>query len=190
MVFADLGGNAFNSTVPLAFATMPTLQFLYLVDGFISGDLSYMIGMPAMREHWIDTNPGLGGTLPVALSAVATLESFSISSCNFVGTIPTEFGNFGFVMKQIWMYDNALTGTIPTQLGLLNTMRLLQLEGNAFVGAMPAEVCANTNFPLPLETLGADCFDEGFVVSSITHSFLFACYLHPLLVQLSISWLD
>jgi hypothetical protein len=70
-------------------------------------------------------------------------------------------------MKQMWMYDNALTGNIPSELGLLNTMRLLQLEGNSFDGSMPAEICANTVFPRPLEILGADCFDPGFSVSTI-----------------------
>ena len=163
-MFADLDGNAFNSTVPQVFSTLESLTFLYIVDGFISGDLSYMIGMPAIREHWVDTNPGLGGLLPPELSTIPTLESFSISSCNFEGQIPTEFGNFGFVMRQLWMYDNVLTGQIPTELGLLSQLRLLQVEGNTFTGMMPTEVCDNTMFPRPLEILGADCFDENFSV--------------------------
>jgi hypothetical protein len=162
--FADFDGNAYNSSVPTALSSLQNLAFLYIVDGFISGDLNYMIGMPALREHWIDTNPGLGGNLPNNLPTVATLESFSITSCDFQGTIPASFGDWGFTMKQMWMYDNALTGTIPPQLGQLNTLRLLQLEGNSFVGSMPAEICANTVFPRPLEVLGADCTDPGFTV--------------------------
>jgi len=162
LVFANFDGNAYNSTVPSSFSSLPNLEFLYIVDGFISGDLSYMIGMPAMREHWADTNPGLGGPLPAAISTVSTLESFSITSCSFSGTIPPEFGNFGFVMKQMWMYDNDLTGTIPPELANMAALRLLQIEGNAFTGSMPAEICANTIFPKPLEDLGADCFDENF----------------------------
>ncbi|VEU39079.1 unnamed protein product [Pseudo-nitzschia multistriata] len=162
LVFANFDGNAYNSTVPSAFSSMPNLQFLYIVDGFISGDLSYMIGMPSLREHWADTNPGLGGNLPAGLASVSTLESFSITSCSFSGTIPPEFGNFGFVMKQMWMYDNDLTGTIPPELARMTALRLLQLEGNAFTGSMPPEICANTVFPRPLAELGADCFDENF----------------------------
>ena len=162
LVFANFDGNAYNSTVPSSFSSLPNLEFLYIVDGFISGDLSYMIGMPAMREHWADTNPGLGGPLPPAISTVKTLESFSITSCSFSGTIPPEFGDFGFVMKQMWMYDNELSGTIPSQLANMAALRLLQVEGNAFTGSMPDEICANAVFPKPLETLGADCFDENF----------------------------
>ncbi len=162
MIFANFDGNAYNSTVPAAFTSMPNLQFLYIVDGFISGDLSYMVGMPSLREHWADSNPGLGGQIPAGISRVSTLESFSITSCSFSGTIPSEFGNFGFVMKQMWMYDNDLTGTVPSELANMAALRLLQLEGNSFTGSMPAEICANTVFPRPLETLGGDCFDENF----------------------------
>jgi hypothetical protein len=187
LVFADFDGNAYNSSVPQAFSSLQSLTFLYIVDGFISGDLSYMIGMPSIREHWIDTNPGLGGTIPAALSTVATLESFSVTSCNFVGTIPTEFGNFGFVMRQLWMYDNALTGTIPTELGLLSTLRLLQLEGNTFTGSMPPQVCANTMFPRPLEILGADCFDPNFSVCST--SFILYPAFHAVKIPLFLTYL-
>jgi hypothetical protein len=154
---------------------MPNLEFFYIVDGFISGDLSYMVGMPALREHWVDTNPGLGGQLPAAISTVSTLESFSITSCSFSGTIPSEFGNFNFVMKQMWMYDNDLTGTIPSQLGNLVALKLLQVEGNAFTGIMPPEICANTEFPRQLETLGADCFDDNFACDCCTCCDLVDC---------------
>ena len=118
--------------------------------------------MPSLREHWADTNPGLGGQLPAALSGVRTLESFSITSCSFSGTIPPEFGDFGFVMKQMWLYDNDLTGRIPSELANMAALRLLQVEGNSFTGSMPPEICANTVFPRPLEELGADCFDDNF----------------------------
>jgi len=121
-----------------------------------------MIGMPAIREHWADTNPGLGGQIPPQISTARTLESFSISSCSFSGTLPSELGNFGFAMNRMWMYDNDLTGTIPSELANMVTLEKLQLEGNSFTGSMPAEICANTVFPRPLAVLGADCFDENF----------------------------
>jgi hypothetical protein len=162
--YANMDGNSYNSSVPTVFSSLQSLTFLYIVDGFVSGDLNYMIGMPTIREHWIDTNPGLGGSLPPNLPSVRTLESLSISSCDFEGTIPSSFGDWGATMKQMWMYDNSLTGTIPTQLGQLNTLKLLQVEGNAFLGSMPAEICANTVFPRPLVVLGADCADPGFTV--------------------------
>jgi hypothetical protein len=131
--------------------------------------------MPAMREHWVDTNPSLGGPIPTEIAMVETLESFSITSCSFSGTIPTEFGDFGSLMKQMWMYNNDLSGTIPSQLANMAALRLLQIEGNAFTGSMPAEICANTVFPKSLETLGADCFDDNFSCACCTCCSVLEC---------------
>jgi hypothetical protein len=173
--FVDLDGNAFNSTVPSVFGRLPNLQFLYLSDSFISGDLSYMNGMAAMREHWIDTNPGLTGPIFDYIGDITTLESFSITFSSLTGTLPTSLGQLS-VMLQMWFYSNQLTGPIPTELGSLKTMTILQLEGNAFTGSMPAEVCANTMFPSQtLTVLGADCEDAGFECSCCTCCSLVEC---------------
>ncbi|KAL3919048.1 MAG: hypothetical protein SGILL_003951 [Bacillariaceae sp.] len=173
--FIDLDGNAFNTTVPQVFGSLPNLQFLYLSDSFISGDLSYMQGMQSMREHWIDTNPGLTGPIFDYIGDITTLESFSITFSSLTGTIPTTLGQLS-TMLQMWLYSNQLTGPIPTELGNLRTMAILQLEGNMLTGEMPAEVCANTMFPLQvLQVLGADCEDPGFTCSCCTCCSLVEC---------------
>jgi Leucine-rich repeat (LRR) protein len=173
--FIDLDGNAFNSTVPSVFGRLPNLQFLYLSDAFLSGDLSYMNGMQAMREHWIDTNPGLGGSIPAFVGDVSTLESFSVTFSGLSGQMPSTLGNLAN-MQQMWLYSNALTGTIPPELGNLGLMRILQLEGNSFTGSMPAEVCANTQFPsMVIEVLGADCEDPNFECSCCTCCSVLEC---------------
>ena len=58
----------------------------------------------------------------------------------------------------MWIYNNSLSVIIPSQLADLDDLRLLQIEGNAFTGSMPVEICDNT--VLDLEVLGADCYDE------------------------------
>jgi hypothetical protein len=79
-------------------------------------------------------------------------------------------------MQQMWLYSNQLTGAIPTELGNLRAMRILQVEGNNFVGEMPTEICANTVFPTQvIEILGADCEDEGFTCSCCTCCSVMAC---------------
>jgi len=173
--FVDLDGNAFNSTVPSVFGRLPNLQFLYLSDSFISGDLSYMNGMTAMREHWIDTNPGLSGPIFDYIGDITTLESLSITFSSLTGTIPTTLGQLD-VMLQMWLYSNQLTGPVPTELGNLKTMAILQLEGNMLTGSMPTEVCANTMFPSnTLQVLGADCEDPGFTCDCCTCCSLAEC---------------
>jgi hypothetical protein len=134
-----------------------------------------MNGMTAIREHWIDTNPGLSGPIYDYIGDITTLESFSITFSSLTGTIPTTLGQLT-VMLQMWFYSNQLTGPIPTELGNLKAMTILQLEGNMLTGSMPAEVCANTMFPSQtLQVLGADCEDPGFACSCCTCCSLVEC---------------
>lgn len=173
--FLDLDGNAFNSTVPAALGSLPNLEFLYLSDSFLNGDLSWMEGMSAIRELWIDTNPGVGGPIFDFIGDITTLESWSMTFNSLTGTLPTTLGNLSN-MKQMWLYANQLTGTIPTELGSIPRMRILQLEGNSFTGSMPNEICAAVLFPFEIiETLGADCEDPNFECSCCTCCSVLEC---------------
>jgi len=173
--FIDLDGNAFNSTIPSVFGRLPSLGFLYLSDSFLSGDLSYMNGMTSIREHWIDTNPGLKGPIFEFIGDLTTLESWSMTFNSVTGTLPSSLGNLSN-MKQMWLYSNELTGTIPTELANNRDLRILQLEGNSFTGSMPVEICANTVFPTQIiETLGADCEDDNFECSCCTCCSVLEC---------------
>jgi Leucine-rich repeat (LRR) protein len=173
--FIDVDGNAFNTTVPKAFATLPNLQFLYLSDAFISGDLSFMQGMTSLREMWLDTNPGISGPIFDYIGSITTLESLSLTFNSLTGTIPTTLGQLTG-MTQMWLYSNQLTGPVPSQLGNLKAMTILQVEGNMFAGTMPTEICANTMFPTQVLTvLGADCADPGFNCTCCTCCSLEEC---------------
>ncbi|KAG7339381.1 two component regulator [Nitzschia inconspicua] len=178
MNFIDLDGNAFNSTVPSVFGRLPNLEFLYISDAFISGDLSYMNGMPAMRENWIDTNPGLTGPVFDFIGSISTLESFSVTFSGLTGTLPSSLGNLA-AMTQMFLYSNQLTGQIPSSLGSLTSLGTLQLEGNAFTGSMPAEICARTAFPAVLTILGADCEDPNFTCDCCTCCSVLECSIPP-----------
>ena len=161
--FALLDGNSFNSTVPAVFGRLPNLQFLYLSEASIEGDLSYMEGMPAIVEHFVNRNPRLTGPVYPFIGDISTLASFSASQNSLTGTLSSRLGNLS-QMIQMWLFDNQLIGNVPTELGRLASMSLLQLEGNHFTGSMPTEVCANVGFLRPLTTLGADCNDRDFTV--------------------------
>ena len=175
LVFLDLDGNAFNSSIPDAIGALPNLEFLYLSDSFLTGDLSWMEGMSSVREIWIDTNPGITGPLFDFIGDITTLESWSMAFNSISGTIPSSLGNLQD-MKQMWLYANQLTGTIPTELGNIPRIRFLQLEGNSFTGTMPSEICAKTVFPFEIiETLGADCEDPNFECSCCTCCSVLEC---------------
>jgi hypothetical protein len=156
--YVFMSGATFNSTVPSIFGSLTNLEFLYLSEAFIQGDLSYMEGMPRIFEHWIDINPDFGGTLPTFLGNLFFLESFSVTSSKLRGPIPSELGRLES-MRQMWFYDNQLTGLIPSELGNLRALKLLQIQDNNLAGGIPDEVCARVTTPFnPLDQLGADCF--------------------------------
>lgn len=153
--YVILDGLAFNSTVPSVIGQLENLEYLFISDCFLSGDLSYMEGMPRIIEHWVDINPDFGGTIPSFIGNLSTLRSFSVTQSSLIGSIPSELGQISG-MIQMWFYANFLTGPIPTELAI-PSLNLLQLEGNALTGAMPTEICnLRDTF---LTTLGADCSD-------------------------------
>lgn len=159
MNYLVLGGNAYNSSIPVEIGQLPALEFFYAEDSFLSGDLSFMEPMQKIAELWVDTNPGLGGTIPTFLGSIATLQSFSISECGFNGPIPSELGNLAG-MKQMWFFDNTLTGVVPTEIGRLTRMELLKVELNLITGTMPSEICANRDPLGLLVDLESDCVSE------------------------------
>jgi hypothetical protein len=154
--YVVLSGNAYNQTVPTALTSLPDLQFMYIEDSFISGDLSFMQPMTVINEMWADLNPGLGGAIPAFLGTKTTLTSFSISECSFTGPIPPELGQLT-QMESLWLFGNQLSGAIPSELGNLGMLQLLQLQENNLAGTMPAEICANRGSFGQLTTLVADC---------------------------------
>ena len=165
--FLLMDGVQFNSTIPSEIARLPSLEYLFATDAMITGDLSYMESMPVIFEHWIDRNPGLGGTIPSFLGSLTTLQSFSIAECGFTGTIPESLGNLG-LMQQMWLYGNQLSGEIPASLGNLSFMRIFEVEENNLSDSMPQSICDNLSNGM-LRVLGADC--DKLDVSSSTNTF-------------------
>jgi hypothetical protein len=139
------------------FASLPNLQFLYLSDSFLFGDLSYMDGMQSIVEHWVDMNPDFGGTIPAFIGDLTTLKSFSVTQNNLVGPLPVELGKL-FQMESLWLYGNQLTGTIPTGYGSgMARIKALRLESNQLNGTMPASICSKRTNAFPggnLQVLG------------------------------------
>ena len=157
MNYVVLDGNAFNEAIPSVFGQLEFLEFFYADDALITGDLSYMQGMPAIVQHWIDNNPTLGGPLFPFIGELTSLSSLSITDNGIIGTIPTELGNLTN-LRDLWLFGNTLTGKVPSEIGNIRRLLYFQVEGNDLTGDMPAEVCANNKFPTDtLLVLGADC---------------------------------
>lgn len=160
--YLNLDGNLFNTSIPPILSQLPDLEYLYLSDNFLVGDLSPLEGSSALREFWADGNPGLTGPLYPWLGNITSLVSLSLAYNKLSGSIPIELGNLTG-MQQIWLQYNELTGTVPVELGNMVQLKHLELESNSFTGFLHAAICEKTLFPLEtLKTVGADCFDKNF----------------------------
>jgi hypothetical protein len=79
-----LDGNQYNSSVPFIYGRLPSLKYLYIREASLTGDLSYMQGMPAIVEHLVDGNPDLSGPIYPFIGDLDTLRSFSAADCGLV----------------------------------------------------------------------------------------------------------
>lgn len=152
--YLEMGGNAYNTSVPESIYTLPKLERLYVEFSFLTGDLSFLEEMVNAYEIWLDLN-SISGSIPDSLPT--TLASLSLTENEIHGTIPASIGQLT-EMQQLWLYGNALMGNLPTELGGLQKLATLQVEGNSLSGEMPASVCENLNlWGGSLSTLVCDC---------------------------------
>lgn len=153
-----LDGNFLDSSVPTALNQLAKLQYLYIADSGITGDLTYLQqGMPSLREHWIDFNPALRGPIPTQVGDMQSLQSLSMTRNGLWGTVPSELGSLTS-LKHLWLSGNLFGGLIPTQLSQLQQLQTLQLEGNRFYASMPDEICTLADrFGSSLSVMGVDC---------------------------------
>jgi hypothetical protein len=91
--YLSLGGNTYDSSVPLEIASLPNLKRLYLEESSLTGSLDFVASMDSMVELWLDSN-NFDSTIPTTIGTVTTLGSLSLSNNFFIsGTIPTEIAN-------------------------------------------------------------------------------------------------
>ncbi|KAL3933649.1 MAG: hypothetical protein SGARI_003657 [Bacillariaceae sp.] len=154
LVLASLDGNQFQSPIPTALASLPNLQFLYVRDSSLNGNLAYMERMTSIVEHAVDNNPSLSGPVFSSIGSLFSLRSFSASDCSLTGTLPTELGSN---LVQMWLHGNDLQGPIPIEYSTMNDLRILSLEdNNNLSGTMPIEICLN-RFDGELDFMSVDC---------------------------------
>jgi hypothetical protein len=152
LIYLELGGNSFNSTMPLEISKLPKLEAFYAYDCGLEGNIEYVANMDQMFELWMDDNPGLEGTIPTEIGKLTALASLSLSGCDFSGQIPTEIGELT-MMEQMWLFGNWLSGDIPSEIGLLTVLEIFGVEDNNITDVtMPSEIC-----DLNLVALSADC---------------------------------
>eukprot|EP00980_Cylindrotheca_fusiformis_P009156 scaffold1992_cov113-Cylindrotheca_fusiformis.AAC.21 len=152
--YADIGGIAFNSTLPNELLNLPNLNALYAYENGIVGELEdFLPESSQILELWLDDN-SLSGSIPPSIGKHTALASLSLSDNALTGSLPTEIGQL-VKMEQMWVYSNYLTGTVPSEIGHMTDLEILGIEDNDINGTVPTEVCSVK----PL-AFGADCEDD------------------------------
>lgn len=84
-------------------------------------------------------NNNLGGSIPMDVGQLWTLEELNLGSNRISGEIPATIGKLEFLGK-LNLSDNQLSGEIPAELGRLKELEVLALDRNELTGELPAEL--------------------------------------------------
>ncbi|MDT0295326.1 T9SS type A sorting domain-containing protein [Mesonia ostreae] len=103
-------------------------------------------------DDWIDNSNWLDFLVPIEewhgvfvnnghVTAIVLVDN------NLTGTLPTEIGNFPYLVE-LHLPLNNLTGIVPTEIGNLSNLEILDLAPNGFSGTIPTEIGNLTNLQI------------------------------------------
>jgi hypothetical protein len=110
LMYLEMGGNFYNSTLPQQLIDLPNLEALYAYECGLKGDIGFLPSMGKIVELWLDGNADLGGTIPTEVGQLTNMASLSATNCDMWGQIPSELGKLT-MMEQMWFYGNWFSGT-------------------------------------------------------------------------------
>ena len=105
--------------------------------GVVAVDLPFLGPAPVRILNLNNNN--LGGSLPMDVGQLWTLEELNLGSNRISGEIPATIGKLEYLGK-LNLSDNQLSGEIPAELGRLEELEVLALDKNQLTGVLPAEL--------------------------------------------------
>ncbi|KAF2284780.1 hypothetical protein GH714_030310 [Hevea brasiliensis] len=120
-----------SSKVPELLANFSSLESLRLSDCVLQGEFPVGIfQLPNLKILDLSYNPDLKGYLP-PFQLKSALKSLILSGSNFVGELPSSFGNLA-CLEELDIYGCNFTGKIPYSLSNLDKLVYLDLSFNYF----------------------------------------------------------
>jgi Leucine-rich repeat (LRR) protein len=140
----NIGSNIFLGTIPSDVGKASNLQYLFIFENLLRGQLPLSIyNLPLVEFH--AQGNALEGSLP--LDSLSTnknawesqLQTLLLSNNRLVGTLPRTFANFTN-LRDLVLGGNAFDGALPSSLSQLSLLERLDVSDNNLVGAVPSEL--------------------------------------------------
>ena len=136
LVVLELSGLSLTGRIDSWIYTLTQLQRVDLSDNHVTGCLPEHLfkALPGLRRFNVENNL-LEGPLPQEAPSTSPLVSLNLAHNRFTGSLPEALGTLTN-LEELRLHNNSLRGTI-NPLQSLTRLRVLRLEGNGFVGAIP-----------------------------------------------------
>jgi Leucine-rich repeat (LRR) protein len=135
--YLAMGDNSYNmATIPSQIIDLPNLQYLYLHNCDVQGNLEFLPTMNNMQEFWIDKNEGIIGTIP---SDIGQMNGLGECTCThaivtYIYTAIAFSDSFHvyiiYILVSFSATECSLKGQLPTELGLLKNLRTYRASSN------------------------------------------------------------
>ncbi|CAK8540209.1 unnamed protein product [Lathyrus sativus] len=162
--FFGIAMNQISGLIPISISNASTLVILDISVNHFVGQVPNLGRMQSLR--WMSlalNNIGDNSTNDLdflkSLTNSSNLESLSLSSNNFGGSLENSIGNLSTVLSAFYIGSNQIYGQIPIELGNLINLRVLSMENNSLEGTIPTTFGKFQNIQrlrLPLNRLSGD----------------------------------
>lgn len=134
-----LSANNLSGTIAPELSNLQFLEWLYLFDNGLTGNLPASLGNLLNLRQLAVSNNQLTGSIPPEFGNLQSLELLHLFQNDLTGDIPPELGNLSH-LTDLNLSQNLLSGIIPPSLGQLKKLEALSLWDNQLIGFIPPEL--------------------------------------------------
>lgn len=156
-----LNSNALQYGLPPDLGFLDELSVLDVSNNGIESIPIELFGMGNIKTLSLASNR-ISGPLATEIGLVTSLVELDLSQNEISNKLPSEIGNLG-ALEVLDVSNNRMDGSVPLELSNLYSLKEIDLSYNNFFGVMDDSFCG-----LSLDTLRADCLQDGITLSCAT----------------------
>ncbi|KAL7522168.1 hypothetical protein ACHAWX_007742, partial [Stephanocyclus meneghinianus] len=138
--------NAQSGPIPTSLGLITPLQTFDVESNNMEGELfkPEYCGPNGLKElvNFRASLNNFVGSIPTDIGQWTKLQNLWFADNEVTGTLPSELGNC-VDMGAFLFYSNKIGGTLPTELGNMNSLTWIDMEDNDVVGTIPEEFYSN-----------------------------------------------